>query len=80
MHSEKIRRLKSTCYNMITGINQSKFDGRKCNSDQKWNNEKSRCECKNRREHHVCEKDYTWNPATGSCKNGKYLERLLMIQ
>ena len=22
---------------------------------------------------HVCEKDYIWNPATCSCKNGKYL-------
>ena len=44
---------------MITGINESKtltkhisceckckFDGRKCNSNQKWNNDKCRCECK----------------------------------
>ena len=37
---------------MITGINElktltkhSKFDGRKCNSNQKWNNDKCRCEC-----------------------------------
>ena len=22
---------------------------------------------------HVCEKGYIWNPATCSCKNGKYL-------
>ena len=52
---------------MITGINESKvltkhisceckcrFDGRKCNSDQWWNNDKCRCECKKR---HLCEKD-----------------------
>ena len=45
---------------MITGINESKtltkhisweckckFDGRNCNSDQWWNNDKFRCECKN---------------------------------
>ena len=45
---------------MITGINEPKtlakhisfeckckFDGRKCNSDQWWNNDKCRCECKN---------------------------------
>ena len=45
---------------MIAGINESKtltkliscvykgkFDGRKCNSDQWWNNNKCRCECKN---------------------------------
>ena len=52
---------------MITGINESKtlkkdtsckrkyrFDGRKCNSDQRWNNDKCSCECE---KHHVCEKD-----------------------
>ena len=47
-----------------------KFDGRKCNSDQKWINDKCRCECK---KHDICEKDYIWDPATCSCKNGKYL-------
>ena len=44
---------------MITGIIESKtltkhmpceckckFDGRKCNSDQWWNDDKYRCECK----------------------------------
>ena len=25
------------------------------------------CECK---KHHVCEKDYVWNPAACNCKNG----------
>ena len=47
-------------FNMITGMNESKiltkhisceckykFDGRKCNSDQWWNNDKCWCECKN---------------------------------
>ena len=46
---------------MITGINASKsfkkhisrkrkykFDGRKCNSNQKWNNDKCWCTCKNK--------------------------------
>ena len=44
---------------MITGINElktlakhmpyeckCKFDGRKCNSSQRWNNAKCLCECK----------------------------------
>ena len=44
---------------MITGINKLKtltkdisceckcrFDGRKCNSNQKWNNDKCQCKCK----------------------------------
>ena len=68
-------------FNTITGINASKtikyisckckckFDGRKCNSNQKWDNGKCWCECKN----HICGKNYIWNPDTGSCKNGKYL-------
>ena len=45
---------------------QSKFDGRKCNSNQWWNKDKCQCEYKK----HICEKDYIWNPATCSCKNG----------
>ena len=47
-----------------------KFDGRKCNSDQWWNNYKYRVECK---KHNECERDYIWNPTTCACKNGKYL-------
>ena len=72
---------------MITGINESKtltkhisceckckFDGRNCNSDQWWNNDKCWCECKKR---HVYEKDYVWNPATCNCENGKYLASII---
>ena len=72
---------------MITGINESKiltkhisceckckFDEKKCNSNQWWNNDKSRCECK---KIHVCEKDYVWNPATCICENGKYLASIM---
>ena len=33
-----------------------KFDGRKCNSNQKWSKDKCLCECKNPREHNVSEK------------------------
>ena len=72
---------------MITGINESKtltkhisceckckFDGRNCNSDQWWNNDKCRCECKKL---HVCEKDYVWNPAICNYENGKYLKSIM---
>ena len=68
---------------MITEINESKiltkyisceckckFDGRKCNSDQWWNNNNCQCECK---KCHVFEKSYFWNPFTRTCKNEKYL-------
>ena len=69
---------------MITGINESKtltndisceckckFDGRKCHSDQWWDNDKCWCECK---KHHICD---VWNPSTGSCENGKYLASIM---
>ena len=54
-----------------------KFDGKKWNSNQKWNNDKCWCECKNLKQHHVCEKDYIWNPATCSCENGNYLANIV---
>ena len=73
--------------NMLTGIDESKvltkhisckckckFDGRKCNSDQWWSNDKFLCECKKR---HVCEKYYIWNPGTCNCENGKYLASIM---
>ena len=50
-----------------------KFYGRKCRSNQKWNDNKCRCECKNPKEHHVCKKGYTWNPAVCSLKNCEYV-------
>ena len=50
------------------------FDSRKCNSNQKCNNDKCWCECK---KHHIWEKDYIWNPDTCSCKNGKYLASII---
>ena len=74
-------------FSMITGINESKvltkhitceckcrFDGRNCNSDQWWNNDKCRRKCKKR---HVSEKGYVWNPATCNCKNEKYLASIM---
>ena len=74
-------------FNTITGKNESKiltkdisceckckFDKRKCKSNQKWNNDKCRCECE---KHHICEKYYIWNPATCSCENGKYLASII---
>ena len=71
-------------FSIITGVNESKiltrhisckckckFDGIKCISNQKWNNDKCWCDCKNPKEHNVSKKDYTRNPGTYSCENGK---------
>ena len=41
-----------------------KFDGKICNLNQKWNNNKCWCECKYPREQDACKKDYICNPAT----------------
>ena len=70
---------------MITGINElktlkkhksceckCKFNGTKCDSNQWWNNNKCRCECKK----HICEKD-VWNPSTCICENGKYFANIM---
>ena len=54
---------------------ECKLDCRKCNSDQKWNNDKRCCECKNQREHYVREK--ILNPFTCKCGNGKYLRSII---
>ena len=51
-----------------------KFDGIKCNSNQKLNKNKCQCECK---KSHTCEKIYICNPATCSSKNGKYLASII---
>ena len=83
--SNKTEDLNLSVFNGITGINelrkltkhiscQCRFDGRKYNSDQWWNNNKCQCEFKN---HHICEKDNVCNPATGSCENRKYLASIM---
>ena len=74
--------LNLNVFNMIAGINESKiltkhvscewkcdFDGRKCNSNQKWNNNKYWCQGKNPKEHLVCKKYHFLNLAIYSCKN-----------
>ena len=85
--SNKTEDLNLSMFNMTAGIRESKtltkhisweckckFDGRKCNPDQWWNNDKCRCQCKKR---HVCEKDYVCNPAICSCENRKCLSSIM---
>ena len=57
-----------------------KCDGRKCKSDQKENNNKFRCECKNQIKHHMFDKIYKiyiWNHSARTCKNSKYLKSFI---
>ena len=77
------QRLNVSVLNMITGKNKSetltkdisckcKFDGKKCNSNQWWNNNTCRCECE---KIYVCKKVYVWNPSKCICKNGKKISK-----
>ena len=50
---------------------QCKFNIVTCNSNQKQNNETCQSECKN---YCTFNKDYSWNPSTCICENGKYLK------
>ena len=81
----KTEGLYLSVFNMITRISELKakhisckckcrFAGKKCNSNQCWNNDKYRCECKR---YNIYEKDYIWNPATCNRENGKYLASIM---
>ena len=87
MHSKKTEDLNRSIFTMITGITESKtltkhlsceckckFNGKKCNSNQWWNNDKCWCECK---KHYLCQNNSVWNPATCNCENGKYLASIM---
>ena len=86
-------------FNMITRINEAKTliqhiscdcklksISKTCNSNQKWNSETCKSECKN---YCTCTNDYSWNPSICICEKGKYLKsiadtscvmKLLMLQ
>ena len=78
-------KLNLSVFNMIIGLNQSKIltihtsckckckiDGIKCNSNQKWNNDRCQCESKNLKKH-AYKKSYIWNPNICSSENDEYL-------
>ena len=65
---------KKTLAKHISCECKCKFDGRKSNSDQQWNNGKCCFACK---KPHVFEKDYISNPGTCSCENWKYLASVM---
>ena len=84
--TNKTEDLNLRVFNMIRSINGSKalakhvscerkckLDGTKCNSNQWWNKDKCRRECKK----HICQKEYVWNLSTCNCENGKYLASIM---
>ena len=68
---------------MLSIINiecKCKFDDRKCDWNQKRNNDKYLQIYKNQNEHSVCKEYYIYNSARCSCENDKYLAIFLAIQ
>ena len=57
-----------------------RLDGIICNSKERWNEDKCRCECKELIDKGVCEIGYIWNPSNSececdkSCDIGEYLD------
>ena len=83
----KTEDLNLSIFSMITGLNESKtltkhisceckckLDEAKCKSNQWWNNSKCRCKFK---KHHICEKEFVWNPSTCIYENRKYLAYIM---
>ena len=54
-----------------------KFDNKKCNLNQKQNDDKCRCECKNQKKKLCVQKNYIWNPSTRTCENGRYTRSII---
>lgn len=57
----------------ISRKSECRFDGRKLNLNQRWNNDRYVWECKKLKEHNVCKKCYFCNPFTCNCENGTYV-------
>ena len=57
---------------------ECKFDGRKNNLNQKWNNNNFWCKSKKLEEYRVCQKVYFWNSAMRNCENGKYARSVMV--
>ena len=71
-----IKDLNAKVFNLLSKANETRFitwheackcicrlDGIICNSKQRWNEDKCRCECKELIDKGVCDKEYIWNPS-----------------
>ena len=73
---DTVKDLNVKVFNIISKTNETRFikwhetcdcicklDGIICNSKQRWNKDKCRCECKELIDKGVCDKGYVWNPS-----------------
>ena len=50
---------------------ESRLDASVCNNNQRWNDDKCRCECKELIDKDVCDTGYIWNPSNWECECDK---------
>ena len=68
-------------FSLVSGINETRhtewhetckykcrFNSSVCNNEQRWNNDKCRCECKELIDKGVCDKGFIWNPRNCECE------------
>ena len=61
-------------------VNMDQIQASVCNDEQRWNDDKCGCECKELIDKGVCEKGSIWNPSNcececdKSCDVGEYLD------
>ena len=60
--------------NLISCDSRCEFDGKKCNSRQKWNNDKCQWEGKKPVKRRPFEENYSWNPIACACECDKEFE------
>ena len=48
-----------------------RLDASVCNNNQRWNEDKCRCECKELIDNGICDKGFIWNPSTCECECDK---------
>ena len=82
--SDTIKDLNVRVFNLMSKTNETKFikwhenckcicrlNGIICNSKQRWNEDKCRCECKELIDKGVCDKGYVSNPSNCDCECDK---------
>ena len=87
-----IKNITARVLNLISWKNQAKqikwhesckcvckLDPIICNNKQKWNKDKSRCQCK-KLVHKKCDNDFIWNPSSCKYKCKKKASHLLIKQ
>ena len=74
-----VQNLNVKVFNLMSRTNETryiewhecKFWANVCNNKQRWNKNKSRCECKELIDKGVCNKGFIWNPSNCECECDK---------